>query len=337
MNRWLHYLRQLLSGGESGRPCAAVFHRQSAAFQQAQLLVRFFYAANLFWAAIRLEERARWDVYEALHPLWPLFWADGADVNVFATYIFTFNTVVAFVAVMFPASGTARILAFAGVLLAGALENSFGRICHYGHAWVWVTLFFAFLPAGTPRQLATSRILRQRFLQMFWAAQFAILFFYSMAGWLKLVTVPVQLPRGEVCAVAPEALARHIANCLLQTNPQPLLETRPLPLLAEWLVNHVWIGWPLFLGAIYLEAFSVLIAFRPALHRWWGDGLILLHLGIGLGMDIWFVPAMFLLALLLVNSPFHREETPWRQLIWQLPGLDLLHYLWQRFRPIQSP
>ena len=47
-------------------------------------------------------------------------------------------------------------------------------------------------------------------------------------------------------------------------------------------VSSRWIGWVLFLAAIYLEAAALLVAFRPAIHRWWGIGLIMLHLGIGL-------------------------------------------------------
>jgi hypothetical protein len=137
-----------------------------------------------------------------------------------------------------------------------------------------------------------------------------------MSGWLKLVTVPVQLLRHEVCALAPEALARHVANLVLQNNSQPLL--------ADWLVNHPLMSWPLYLGALYLEAFAVLVAFRPALHRVWGGGLILFHLGIGAGMNIWFTPPLFLLALLFLNSPFHQPQTTWRQVLWQLPGTELL-------------
>jgi hypothetical protein len=129
--------------------------------------------------------------------------------------------------------------------------------------------------------------------------------------------VPVQWIQGEVCSLAPEALARHIANRALLTQSQPFL--------ADWMIDQTWLSWPMYLGALYLEAFAVLIAFRPALHRLWGSGLILLHLGIGMAMEIWFVPPMFLLALLFVNSPFQGETATWRTMIWQLPGLDLVY------------
>ena len=328
MNRLLHYLRFLLRGGTTGQPPLGLFSFQTAAFERAQLLVRAFYAANLFWAGLRLEERERWSTYDALYPLWPLSWVDNNDVSAVATNIYIINAVVAVIAVIFSRSSSARWLAFGGALLAGAFENSFGRICHYGHTWVWVTFIFAFLPSGPLSRFSSSRVLRQRFLHVFWAAPFALLFFYSMAGWLKLVTVPVQLYRGEVSAVAPEALARHIANCIMQEGPQPHL--------ANWLINHVMLGWLMYLGALYLEAVAVLIAFRPALHRLWGIGLILLHLGIGLGMEIWFVPSMFLLALLLVYSPFYRENTSWRQIALELPGMDLLVFVTRWLRPFRG-
>jgi hypothetical protein len=322
MNRLLSFIRYVLRGGNSGHSQDGLFAFQSAAFDKAQMLVRVFYATNLFWAALRLEERARWNSYDAIYPLWPLSWLQTDNVSTIATSVFVFNTVVAALALIYVGSTSARWLAFAGALFAGAFENSFGRICHYGHAWVWVTFFFAFLPSGQPSQFTHSRILRQRFLQVFWSAQFALLFFYSMAGWLKLVSVPVQLMRDEVTAIGPEALARHIANCAMQGGPQPLL--------ASWLVDHIMIGWVLFLGAIYLEAAALLAAFRPAIHRWWGIGLIMLHLGIGLAMEIWFVPPMFLLALLFVYSPFQTEGTTWSQMLCELPGVDLIAWIARR-------
>ncbi|MEX2315979.1 MAG: hypothetical protein WD669_02435 [Pirellulales bacterium] len=316
MKRISHYLRQLAGGGDFSRGQSSPFAFQSRACGRAFLIVRLFYAANLFLAGWRLAERARWNAYDSLYPLWPLWWADGESVSVVATKVFTANAFVAVLAALFPTNTMARWLAFAGALVAGALENSFGSIGHGGHAWVWAAFFFAFLPTATSRDLSTSRLLRQRYLQTFWTAQFAVLFFYSMSGWLKLVTVPIQLHHGEVCALAPEALARHIANRILQTNSEPWL--------AAGLIDHPALSWLMYLGALYLEAFAVIAAFRPALHRFWGGSLILLHLGIGLAMEIWFVPPMFLLALLFVSSPFQRDDTTWRETLGQLPGVKLL-------------
>jgi hypothetical protein len=308
----------MLQGGRDHRCQTDVFHTQSRAYDQAQLIVQLFYAGNLFWAALRLMERERWSAYDTLQPLWPMFWADGVDVELAAAVVLTTNAIVAAVATFWPTNGFARWLAFGGALMAGAFENSFGRIGHGGHAWVWTTFFFAFLPSGSSHRFVDSRVRRQRFLQILWTTQFALLFFYSMSGWLKLVTVPIQLLRGEVHAIAPEALSRHIANRIMQTNSHPLF--------GELLIDHSICSWFLYMGALYLEAFAVLVAFRPALHRLWGGGLILLHLGIGFGMEIWFVPPMFLLALLFVNSPFQRREETWRNTLLQLPGMELMRY-----------
>jgi hypothetical protein len=315
MNSLLRFVRIVLQGGKSTGRQVAVFAAQSRAFRQAELLVRLFYAGNLFWAAWRLAERGRWGSYETFQPLWPMAWANGLDVNVVAAAVLTANAIAAALAAIVPTSRVTRWMAFVGMLEAGAFENSFGTIGHGGHAWLWVAFFFALLPTGSRDHFARVRIARQRFLQMFWTAQFAMLFFYSMSGWLKLVTVPVQYHRGEVCALAPEALARHMANRILATDSQPLL--------ADLLVDQPSLSWLLYLGALYLEAFAVMAAFRPALHRLWGGGLILLHLGIGLGMEIWFIPPLFLLSLLFINSPFQCDETKLREAFWQLPGLEL--------------
>jgi hypothetical protein len=313
MNHWLRIFRRRLGANSLPFGAANPLELQRRAFERAQLLVGMFYAANLFFAGWRLAERARWDNYESLDPLWPLFWAAGGKVSVVAANVLTLNVIAAALAAFFPTIRWVRWTAFGGALLAGAFENSFGRVGHGGHAWVWIALFFAFLPTGSAIQFADSRLRRQQYLQTFWSTQFAVLFFYSMSGWLKLVTVPVQLLHGEVCSLAPEALARHVANRMLQTHSHAMF--------GNWAINYQWLSWPLFLGAVYLEAFSVLIAFRPALHRLWGSALVLLHVGIGLSMDIWFVPPMFLLTLIFLYSPFDFGQYDWRQRIAELPGI----------------
>lgn len=319
MNRFLRPLRVLLCGGVQRRPGEALFSAQSRACERALVLVRLFYTANLFLAGWRLVERAPLNAFGAFDPLWPLFWADGRDVQSVVLGVFTANAIVAAIAAIVPADGVVRWLAFFGALAAGALENSFGSIGHAGHAWVWIMFFLALLPSGGPDRIMASRVVRQRYLQIFWTSQFAVLMFYSMSGCLKLASVPAQWSRGEVCAVGPEALARHIANRVLQTQSEPLL--------AEWLIDNISISWVLFLGTLYLESASVLVAFRPALHRVWGSAISLLHLGIGLSMEIWFVPPILALSILLVGSPFHSEGTTWRQMFWQLPGMELVQSL----------
>lgn len=297
---------------------------QRTAFARAFLLVRVFYATNLFWAAWRAAAPTHWDHFAKLQPLWPLFWADGMEVQQVTEIVLLFNLACAIGAAILPTWRLTRGLACVGVLLAVALDNSFGQIGHSGYTWVWVTFFFTWLPSGGEATFQQSRRLRQHYLHVFWAAQFAVLFFYSISGVLKLVPVPLQMLRGEVSSIAPEALARHIANRSLQTNSNPLL--------AGILIDHVALSWPLYLGAIYLELCSVIVAFRHDLHRLWGSNLILLHVGIGLTMEIWFVPPIFLAALLFVNSPYNTGRVKWRHIVRQLPGIGLIVYLASRRR-----
>lgn len=307
-----------MAGSGNASPDTGTFEQQRRSFDRATLLVQMFYAVNLLWACWRLAQPTHWIGFSSLQPLWPLSWASGMEVADVALIVFVLNTGCAALAVFMPNVGVARCLAFGGVLLAGAFDNSFGKIGHSGHAWIWTAFFLMFLPWASSSVLAESRVLRQRFLQVFWTAQFAILFFYSMSGMLKLVPVPIQMLQGEASSIAPEALARHIASRSLQTSSQPLL--------SNFLIRHLAISWPLYLGALYLEATAVFIAFRPMLHRLWGAALALFHIGIGLSMDIWFVPPVFLATLFLFHSPFQPEQFSWRQAFRQLPALG---WLWQ--------
>ena len=315
MRQLLRALRRSAAGHTGPERGGELFARQRAAFDRAVVLVQMFYAANLLWACWRISNIDRWDTFEHLQPLWPLFWADGWDVGHVATLVLLVNVAGAVVGCFWPLQRWARVVAAVGLLLAGALDNSFGRIGHSGHAWLWVAACLIFLPTATNRDFSQSRVLRHRYLQLFWTAQFVVLFFYSMAGVLKLLPVPIQLLQGEACSLSPDALARHVASRSLQTDSNPLL--------ARLLIDHIAISWPLYLGALYLETTAIIAAFRPALHRLWGCSLALLHIGIGLAMDIWFVPPVFLAALLLVNSPLAPLQTDWLTVLRQLPGVAL--------------
>lgn len=101
-------------------------------------------------------------------------------------------------------------------------------------------------------------------------------------------------------------MARHVAFRLLEAG-----EPRS-SYVGHYIVDYPWFGWPIYLIAIYLETFSLLVAFRPAVHRAWGLGLILMHAGICLALDISFVWQVHLLALMLIASPFAPTYESWR-------------------------
>jgi hypothetical protein len=92
-------------------------------------------------------------------------------------------------------------------------------------------------------------------------------------------------------------------------------------------VQYPLLGWPLHIGVIYFELFSIVIAFRPGLHRLWGLLLIAFHIGTILILSFSFTVNILLLALLFVMSPFHPRNQTRQQLLLQLPLFGDLHRL----------
>ena len=92
-----------------------------------------------------------------------------------------------------------RVLAFAGLFFYVAFRNSFGKIGHSDHAWVYVSFLFIFLPDGKRGAVASSRAGRQGYLTVFVAAQAMVMLTYSLAGFWKFAEALKQLAlRGEI-------------------------------------------------------------------------------------------------------------------------------------------
>jgi len=290
-------------------PPRALFAPEGAAgaarLTRAYLLVRVFYAALLFFAcqgfveSLGLAETLRMD------PLWPLFWmrwtgqATGAPL---AQLLFVLGPLLA---AWKPESRIARLLAFLGCLTGMAFDNSFGKVGHHLHLWTMTSFLFVFLPRE--KEAEASPALGEAALRIFWGAQAAMLLTYTLSGIAKLLGAAVQLRRHDAHTLfSSDSLARHVAERLMSTGEHSLL--------GDWIVNHPAWGGPFFLGAVYLETFALIAAFRPSLHRSWGLGLLLMHIGIFLSMNVTFSHSILLLCLLLLASPFSvnlRGSGPW--------------------------
>jgi fucose 4-O-acetylase-like acetyltransferase len=142
---------------------------------------------------------------------------------------------------------------------------------------------------------------------------------YSMSGLWKLFAVISQTLQGQVSAIAPTALARHVAAKLLSSDTTSLL--------GPWLIEHYWVGWPLMIATLYLELFALWATARVSLHRWFGLGLILLHVSTHLTLNVSFVQNSLWLALFLVFSPFNPDRPDRRSSARDLP---LLGRIWSR-------
>lgn len=283
-----------------GLPGAAVLGQTDPAYDRARALVHAFYAF-LFLTAFGAFPSWRGLVARTeAELLWPVQWMqfvpwEAAVLSIGALYLAG-----AGVAAVFPHRWPARLFAFLGLFQFEALANSYGKINHSNHLLVLCAFVFIFLP--DPRGGGTSLDRRRRYLETFWGAQAVVLLTYTLAGISKLRGALLDIDMSQPSLFSVDALALHIAYDFVNTGKETLLG------FGEFLIAHPSVGFPLFLGATALELLSFPIAWMPRLHRLWGLGLIALHLGIGLCMEVLFLPPVFLLGLFFLASPFARRD-----------------------------
>jgi hypothetical protein len=288
--------------------------QQTHAFIRAQNLVRFYYMALLFLSISSMPDWPEMLERKMIAPLWPVAWLDLVSLPAGVASILILYLGGTFVSAIFLDKCWARVLAFLGVFQFVAFNNSFGKIGHSMHLWVLTSFLLVFLPQLESNK--TTRTQRQRFLIIVGSCQAIVLLAYSMSGLGKLLGGFYQVFLGQLHIFLPSSFSIIVAERLQQTNS--------VSLLGSWLIAHPLAGWPFMIADLYLQTFSFWAAFRPALHRWWAIGLILFHIASYLFLAINFAPTAFLIAILLLNSPFVRASDGWRPALGDLPLLGIL-------------
>lgn len=328
-------LRRVLAGpvGVVDLPQVLAGHRQR--FSQIYALVRVFYALQLLHLVTALKSWNHWLDLESIDGLWPLAWGAGLPAPLLATQVVLIYGAGVFAALIWPHRWPARALLFVGLLERAALDNSFGKVDHGFHAWIYVSFVLIFLPDGSLSGLYRSISGRQRYLLVWAGAQAMLLMTYSLAGWWKIYYGIRQALHGQMGVFSPQGFSYMTADRLLQSNSDSVLG----PLIIE----TPSLGWPLMLIGIYVEAMALVALFRPSLLRLWGVALASLHLGTLLVLTIGFDHNVMLGAVLLIASPVPR--TSWRRMLRDLPlfgwlfGLRLLgrRFLGRRQTPTDEP
>lgn len=289
----------------------SVFLAQRERFARAQALITAFYAVLMFFA---LSNLFSWQEYlntTSLTPRWPVFWLRYVELRSGIAAILWFHLVAGLLAVTLSNYRFARILVFCSWLEFLAFRYSFGGINHGDHLGLLLSFVLIFLPSGWNASRPATRYQRAATLLVFSGCQALIMLTYSMSGAWKAGGVIQQALQGETTYLAPSGLARQVAAKLLADDATSIL--------GPWLIEHYWVGWPLMIGALYLELFALWAAARPSLHRAWGLALIFLHVSTHLTMGVGFPQNPLWLALFLLVSPFRPESPSWRQLLRDLP------------------
>ena len=295
-----------------------VFARQGRAYVKAGMLVRIFYVVSLGWTISQLQDWTSYNKLKSLTPLWPIVWSDVVGTNTSVNLIMAAYVLAGLAVFAFPEWRVLRIAYTFTLFQYMGLANSFGKVNHGMHAWLFVSFVFIFLPDRRwryRRDIST----RQQFLTVFWAAQLIVLMFYSLTGMWKVLYGVADLVRGHTGAFSFDGFSLLVADRLLQTNSDAVL--------GKFFVEHAFIGWILYLGTMYFETFSILIAFRPRLQPTWAFVLVLFHIGVMLAMDILFMENVVLVGLLLLYSPFAPGRVQIRKAVEDLP---IVHFVVRR-------
>ena len=299
----LRSIRRTLSSPHGSPPLPVVADR-------AIDCLRMLFLMTLWVGVARFRRLLSIDFAAAADPLWPVAWLQPIAPNVGPPLVGLAVVGFALAALVWWWSQPVRIALAVSLLMTSATLNSFGKISHGDHMLIWMLAIAATLPTAAARGQTRADQLRRA--ETIWFATTTLLWFYFLSGLWKIVGGLVQLALAEPNVFSSDALSRHIAARLLQTSSASGV--------GDWLIAHPVVGTVLFWGAIYLELGSLLLPFRRALHQLWGVGLILMHVGIGAAMTIWFDGSIVLVGILLVCSPWRSERncpTVWKQ----LPGL----------------
>lgn len=291
------------------------FPIQKEKFTHTQAIIRAFYAIIFFFSITNIPFWSQYLNKTELAPLWPVYWLNYVNIYWGITAILWFHLIGGFLAVTCVRWRTARILVFLSLLEFLALKNSFGKIGHSDHLSLLLSFVLIFLPFGW-NSFKNNKSIRIATLMVFSGCQALIMLTYTMSGLWKIIGIFYQAALGQVHALAPKALALQIADHLIGLNLTSYF--------GSWLIENYYVGWPLMIGNLYLQFFSLWAAFRPSLHMLWGCSLILFHLATQLTMNINFSNNCLWLALFFLCSPFAPKSFNWRQIIQDLPLIGLL-------------
>lgn len=303
-----------------------LFQEHSESFVRAKWLIRGFYCFILFIALQEVDDwKYGWMGDHMVHHLrlWPVVWLDWFPVEgAFITRKFAilglmlFFTFGVMAAAIMPKYRLARIAGFLGLLFFVAMKYTPLKIGHSLHLLIFISALFVFLPTGWDGKLVKSRLIKQKTLLVFWTGQATIMLGYTLAGLIKIVVGIYQVGKGEVSMFHLEAVARHTAYRLFETNTEGFL--------SAFVIENLWVSGFLMVGTIYIELYAFWAMFRPRLMWFFAASLICFHIGTEMVMTIIFTPPCFLLALLIANNPLRSDSWTLKGFLGDLPLVGIL-------------
>lgn len=312
----LYHIRKLITGSIKIEGVkTGIFKYQTSSFIKAQYLVNIFYALSIFIVFKDIGLINKFSDINNLEFLWPVAWVKYFHISGSFNFIYIILLASSILCALNPNNRFLRIVFFLSFLEFLAFKFSLGKINHSSHSWLFASFIFIFLPR-TNRNNKTSITGKQNYLSVVWCCILFVLLFYSLAGFWKVYAGIGQIIKGQHSIISFDVFAIQIANRLLQNNSTSLL--------GEFFIKNHFIGWLSYMFSIYIELFSIVVAFRPSLHRIWGIMLITFHIGTKLTMNIGFNQQIMYDALFLVCSPFLRTNVGIKNIVLDLPLISMI-------------
>jgi len=221
------------------------------------------------------------------HPEWSVFWTrllPDFPWQIFLLVIcFLSNTIT----IAFTEQKKYRVINFISFFLLFSALNSYPKINHNLHTAL-IPLFFLCLIDFNPQKKIQNTVI-------YTSAIGSLLITYSLSGLWKILAALKHLIKGDKGSFDLNGMTRYIDYNFIYSEPN---------LIAKWLIENELIGFLFLWVGILLEFFSIFILFFPKVHRIWGVGLILMHIGIANVLDVHFSYVCVSIVPLLLLSPF---------------------------------
>ena len=270
-------------------------------------LVRCYYLFTAYEIATRLnyEFAFRGDPTDLLWPVSLLNNNVGLEWLAQERLIGVLASAAGLLAALFPGKFVLRLGVFLYLLFSVALDNSYGAIHHGAHFTIYISFALLFLPSAIDSPKGMERKDAMTAIAAFWFAQSLMLLSYTLSGYWKIYWSRLEL-------LSTDGFTRILVSRTLE-------DTGNIPWLLPFFASQPLLAQFLFLGAVYLQFFSLLALFRPHLHRPFGVGLIAFHFGTDYLLNIYFYPHLVYLGIFLVFSPFAQGRLSLSGLIKSLP------------------
>lgn len=286
-------------------------------YEDILTIIKFSYVFFLVLVFNNVFNIQELETAERINPLWPLVLLKGIP-SIYLALWFKVSLLVSFSLLCFKNNNQfLKIFTFINFFLFVAFTNSFGKINHGLYLPLMYLFCLMFIPNSKKEHYKEKTIL------MFATMQFFLLLTYTLTGFWKVFWGVIECFNGQVNLFSPLSMRNVI---ILQNQ---LIEPT---LIGAWLIENYYIAWLLYLGAVYIELFSIVVFFRANLHKIWGVLLLFLHAGIALTLNVSMFGAIMCIGLLLILSPYSIKSSLKETLL----SLPIINFVSRLLKTIKS-